>query len=262
LTKGELIFLGTGTSQGVPVIGSDSKVARSKDPRDKRLRTSALININGRAIAIDCGPDFRQQMLSEKVQNLNAILITHKHSDHIAGLDDIRPLYFKRNSAFPIYSNKETFDSIRLRFDYFFAEKKYPGVPSIEEILIKEVFEVDGIAITPLFLKHGNLDVLGFRIGDLAYITDANYIPDSEFKKLEGISKLVINALRFEKHHSHFTIDQAIEIAQKTKAQNTYLTHISENAGLHSDILAKLPKNIIPAYDSLKIQFNYSYDLF
>jgi phosphoribosyl 1,2-cyclic phosphate phosphodiesterase len=249
--------LGTGTSQGVPVIASNSEVARSKDPRDKRLRTSALINIDGRSIAIDCGPDFRQQMLTENVQDLNAILITHKHTDHIAGLDDIRPFYFKRNSPFPIYSNKETFDSIRLRFDYFFADDKYPGAPSIEEILIDEVFNVNGIGITPLFLKHGKLDVLGFRIGDLAYITDANHIPDSEFKKLEGIDKLVINALRFEKHHSHFTIDQAVEIAHKTRAKSTYLTHISENAGLHLNIQSKLPENIVVAFDGLKIEFNY-----
>ena len=250
----EVTFLGTGTSQGIPVIGSSHPVCLSDDAKDKRLRVSVLIAYRGYNFVIDCGPDFRQQMLANPVKKLDAILYTHEHSDHTLGLDDIRP-YFFRQGDIPLYAHERVMKSLRQRFDYIFAsENKYPGAPSVKEnVITNKTFKVCDIPVTPVNLMHNRVQVFGFRIGDFAYITDAKTIEEPEADKLQGVRVLVVNALRKEAHHSHFNLEEALEFIKKVDPERAYLTHISNRMGFHREVQAELPENVFLAYDNLKI---------
>lgn len=252
----EITFLGSGTSQGVPVIACDCAVCKSIDPKDKRLRSSVLININETTLIIDTGPDFRQQMLREDINSLDAVLFTHSHKDHMAGLDDIRAFNFKQKRAMDIYARSDCWKRLRLEYDYVFATEKYPGVPSVHDIEIseEETFSINGIEIIPILVWHYKMPVLGFRIGDFTYITDANRIDPEELLKIKGSSVLVINALQKTDHISHFTRDEAIQIAVKVGADQTYFTHISHRLGMHAEENKLLPDGINLAYDGLKIK--------
>lgn len=250
----EITFLGTGTSQGIPVIGSQHPVCLSSDPKDKRLRSSILIEYKNYTFVVDCGPDFRAQMLTNNVDNIDAILFTHEHSDHTAGLDDIRPFFFKQGDI-PVYAHPRVMDSLRRRFDYILnSENKYPGAPSVKEHIIgNQPFELAGISVLPIEVMHNRISVFGFRILNFAYITDAKTISQTELNKLEGVKVLVVNALRIEPHHSHFNLEEALEFIKQVKPQRAYLTHISHLLGFHEEVQAKLPKNVFLAYDNLKI---------
>lgn len=250
----EAVFLGTGTSQGIPVIGCECPVCHSADKKDRRLRSSLLLKINGQNIVIDAGPDFRQQMLFAQVKTLRAILITHEHADHIFGLDDVRSYNWIQKLPMDIYAEKRVLKSIERIFDYVFAENQYPGTPKMKLHTIEnEPFDIDEIHFVPVRCYHHKLPVFGFRIGGLSYITDTNYIDDGEIKKLYGSRVLIINALRKEKHISHFNLDQALEVIGKIHPGKAYLTHISHGFGRHEEIESLLPPNVFAAYDGLKI---------
>lgn len=250
----KVTFLGTGTSQGIPVIGSKHPVCHSEDPKDKRLRVSVLVQVDDLNIVIDCGPDFRQQMLSNPVERLDAILFTHEHSDHTVGLDDIRPYFFKQGDI-PIFAHKRVLTSLQERFAYIFSEEnKYPGAPSVQEnIITNETFEVKGLRVVPVNVMHNRVQVFGFRIHDFAYITDAKTIKEEEVEKLKGVDVLVINALRKEPHHSHFNLEEALEFIQRIHPKKAFLTHISHMLGFHEEVQAELPPNVYLAYDNLQI---------
>lgn len=248
-------FLGTGTSQGVPVIGSDHPVCRSTDPRDQRLRVSVLLSWDEYNFVIDCGPDFRQQMLRENCQRLDGVLLTHEHSDHTAGLDDIRPFYFRQGDI-AFYAHNRVFEALRLRFGYIFETKnKYPGAPTIEEIEIDKhsPFTVGGKQVIPIEVMHKDLPVLGFRIGGFTYLTDVKTIADEEIEKIKGTEVLVINALREAPHVSHLNVEEALAIADQVKPQRTYFTHISHLMGFHAEVEPQLPENVFLAYDGLQL---------
>ena len=251
----KVTFLGTGTSQGIPVIGSDHPVCQSNNPKDKRLRVSVLVEVDESNILIDCGPDFRQQMLANKVKRIDAILYTHEHSDHTIGLDDIRP-YFFRQGDLPVYAHTRVMASLQKRFDYIFAsENKYPGAPSVQEHVIEnKPFAVKGINVMPVNVMHNRVQVFGFRIRDFAYVTDAKTIEEKEAEKLKGVDVLVINALRKEPHHSHLNLEEALQFIQKIGPDRAYLTHISHHMGFHDEVQAQLPKNVFLAYDNLQIK--------
>lgn len=249
-------FLGTGTSQGVPVIGCDCAVCISKMPQDNRLRTSVFIESPEANIVIDSGPDFRYQMLRSGIRKLDAIIFTHGHKDHIAGLDDVRAYNFFQQKPMEVYANEDTIDSLKREFAYVFDNKTYPGIPQINIHEINgEPFEINGLRIVPIRVLHYRLEVLGFRIGDFTYITDANYIAPEELDKIRGSKTLVLNALRHEEHISHFTLRQAIDIATEVGVPETYFTHISHQLGLHEDIDRHLPTGMHLAYDGLKLHF-------
>ncbi|MFN5183093.1 MAG: MBL fold metallo-hydrolase [Bacteroidota bacterium] len=247
-------FLGTGTSQGIPVIGCKCIVCISNDSKDKRLRTSALIELNGVTIVIDSGPDFRQQMLRENVNHVDAILFTHEHKDHMAGLDDVRAYNYLTKKAMDIYGSKCVHEAIKRDFHYVFHSEKYPGVPDLN---LKEIsdapFWVNDVRILPIKVKHHKMNVNAFRINDFTYITDANKIEDNELEKVKGSKIIVLNALRKEPHISHFTLHQAIQLLTQLKPEKAYLTHFSHQLGLHKEIELELPEFILPAYDGLKI---------
>jgi phosphoribosyl 1,2-cyclic phosphate phosphodiesterase len=248
----KITFLGTGTSQGVPVIACECKACLSKDNKDKRLRTSIMVELNGKFIVIDTGPDFRQQMLRADVQQLDAVLFTHAHKDHTAGLDDIRAFNHKQNKEIDIYATKEVQESLSREFSYIFDNSGYPGIPQIKLITINnEPFKIGDILIQPIEVLHYKLPVLGFRIGDFSYITDANYIPEKAMQQLQNSKILVINALRIEKHISHFTLEQAIHVIQKLKPEKAYLIHMSHQIGTHEELSKTLPNNIFLSYDGL-----------
>jgi phosphoribosyl 1,2-cyclic phosphate phosphodiesterase len=248
-------ILGTGTSQGIPVIACNCKVCQSTDPNDTRLRTAALIEVDGVNIVIDAGPDFRQQMLREKVNNIDAILITHEHRDHVAGLDDVRAYNFINKKAVEIYADARVQEAIKSDFAYSFADKKYPGVPQINlHELINEPFEINGIMIIPIQVYHNKLPVFGFRIGDFSYITDANYISEEEKEKLSGTKYLVINALRKQKHISHYSLSESLDLIKELNPLRAYITHISHQMGLHHNVNEELPHGISLAYDGLRFE--------
>jgi len=251
----KIIFTGTGTSQGVPLIGCSCDVCTSPDPKDNRLRSSVLIENKGVRMVIDTGPDFRQQMLRYRVNTLDAVIFTHSHKDHIAGLDDIRAYNYFQQKAMDVYATLDTQNALRREFAYIFENQNYPGIPKINLHTIHEEasFEVLGNEIVPIKVLHYQMEVLGFRIGDFTYITDANYIPETEIEKIKGSKYLVINALRKEKHISHYTLDEAIEVAQNIGASKTYFTHISHQLGLHEEVERELPENIFLSYDGLTL---------
>lgn len=250
-----LTFLGTGTSQGVPIIGCDCPVCRSADFHDKRLRTSALITSGEEHIVIDAGPDFRQQMLTAGISRLQAILLTHEHVDHIFGLDDIRAFNYIQKRAVDIYAEPRVQTAIRRIYDYVFAADRYPGVPRMElHDLTDQPFTIGPTRFTPIRCYHHKLPILGFRTGDLTYLTDINAVPPHEMKKLEGTRILVVNALRREKHLSHFNLEEAIAFARKVGPAQTYLTHISHALGCHREVQASLPPGIFLAWDGLSLE--------
>lgn len=251
----KVTFLGTGTSQGVPVIGSTHPVCLSENPKDKRLRVSVLLSWGDYNYVIDCGPDFRQQMLTNNVDTLNGVLFTHEHADHTAGIDDIRP-YFFRQGDIPIYAHKRVIESLKKRFDYIFAdENRYPGAPavSINEVKNNVDFMIGGEEIIPVEADHNRLSVFGFRLKDFTYLTDVKRINENEIAKIKNTKVLVVNALRIEPHHSHFNLEEALEFIHKVEPETAYLTHISHLLGFHDEVEKKLPKNVHLAYDNLVI---------
>jgi phosphoribosyl 1,2-cyclic phosphate phosphodiesterase len=251
----KITFLGTGTSQGVPVIGCQCEVCRSLDYRDKRLRSSVYIQVNGTTIVVDTGPDFRQQMLRESIQHLDAVLFTHAHRDHTAGLDDVRAYNFKQHIHMPVYGTTETLRQLQSDFAYIFGAADYPGLPRINlHEITEETFVVHDIEVTPLPVAHLKMPVYGFRIKDFSYITDANFIPESTFQKLKGTKVLVINALQREHHISHFNLTEAIEVVKTINPEKAYFTHISHKLGLHKAVEKELPQNIFVAFDGLQFE--------
>lgn len=247
-------FLGTGHSQGIPLIACQCPVCQSPDPKDKRLRTSVHIATEDLSIVIDTGPDFRQQILRENIQNVDAVLYTHQHKDHISGLDDVRSLNFFQKKPMPLYGHKEALERIMHDYDYAFQENKYPGVP---QLILNEIenfaFKISELNILPIDVLHYNMRVFGYRIGNFTYITDASFISDKEKEKAYNSEVLVLNALFKENHYSHFSLSQATELAIELKPKKAYFTHISHRMGLHKEVLKELPENIELAYDGLKI---------
>ena len=255
MSKARLTFLGTGTSQGVPMIGCGCDVCRSSDPRDKRLRSSVLVDYEGLRILVDAGPDFRQQMLRAGITHVDAILLTHNHKDHTGGLDDIRAFNYLEKKASEIYCEKYVEDSLRMEYGYAFAEKKYPGVPEWHVHNINEhPFTIRTVEITPIRGIHYKLPVLGFRFGNIAYCTDMNNIPEEEFCKLHGLDHFIINCVRYDKHISHYSLEEAIEVAQKVGAKHSWLTHLSHQLPTYNELAAELPEGILPAYDGLVLE--------
>jgi phosphoribosyl 1,2-cyclic phosphate phosphodiesterase len=249
----KITFLGTGTSQGVPVIACECATCRSTDPHDNRLRTSLLLETGDVTLLFDAGPDFRQQMLREKVKKLDAIIITHEHKDHIAGMDDVRAFNYKSQDAIDIYAEERVQKTIRREFSYVFSEHQYPGIPKMRLNTINDFnFIIKGIEITPIRVRHMNLEIYGFRVGNFAYITDASYIPESSKEKLFGVKYFVINALRKEKHISHFNLREAIDVIREISPKRAFITHISHQMGLAKDVTPELPAGIALAYDSLQ----------
>ncbi len=251
----KIIFLGTGTSQGVPVIGCKCEVCRSEDPRDKRLRTSIFMEVQGSNIVVDAGPDFRQQMLREQISKLDAILITHEHNDHIIGLDDVRPFNFITRTKMPIFATSGVQKSLKTRFAYAFDPNPYPGAPGfhLHTISKNNAFDVDVVKIIPIEVIHGKMPVLGFRIGDFTYITDAKSIADQELEKVKGTKVLVLNALRHDPHYSHLNLKEALEIVEIIAPEKAYFTHVSHAMGLTAAINDSLPENVMLAHDGLRI---------
>ncbi len=250
----KLSFLGTGTSQGVPVIACQCDVCLSEDSRDKRLRSSVLIETGGKTIVIDTGPDFRQQMLTRGGRSLDAILYTHGHRDHVGGLDDIRAFNFLTRRPVDIYAEQRVIRALQNEFPYIFAERRYPGIPQVNVHIIDATpFNVNGVGIIPVRTLHYHLPVLGFRIGAMAYITDTNLIPEDELNKLEGLKILVICALRKKEHISHFNLEQALAVIERVQPESAYLTHIGHQLGLHAEVEKELPGRVHLAYDELHL---------
>ncbi|GIV34228.1 MAG: MBL fold metallo-hydrolase [Chitinophagales bacterium] len=250
----EVVFLGTGTSGGVPMVGCYTGVCLSDNPKDKRLRSSVLLHVNGKTIVIDCGPDFRQQMLREQVRKIDAIVFTHSHKDHTGGLDDIRGFNYVLKKAIPLYMDAETEKAIRRQYDYIFGNSDYPGVPKVEiHNFGNEPFWVEGVRFIPIEALHYRMRVYAFRIGDFTYVTDANFIAPQEKEKIKGSRVLVLNALRKEPHISHFTLSQALELVDELKPEKAYLTHISHQLGYHEEVNRSLPAGVELAYDGLRI---------
>ena len=254
----KITFLGTGTSQGIPVIGSDHPVSFSKDLKDKRLRSSILVQYEDIAFSIDCGPDFRQQMLRADCKKLDAIIFTHEHADHTSGIDDTRPFFF-RQGKIPIYLHERVLNSLKERFAYIFdLTKRYPGAPDFEVNLINKdsKFHIKDLTIIPVESMHMKLAVLGFRINNFAYLTDVKTIKKEELEKLKNLDVLVINALRFDPHPSHLNVDEATDIINQINPKMTYFTHISHNMGFHEEVCEKLPANVTLAYDGLVVELD------
>lgn len=253
----KVTFLGTGTSQGIPIIGSDHPVCLSEDPRDKRLRVSVMVEWDDYRYIVDCGPDFRQQMLTNNVDRVDGILFTHEHADHTAGLDDIRPFYFRQGNL-PIYGHKRVLRSLEKRFDYIFVEphQRYPGAPEVDQYEIKnnQSFKLGNLNIIPVNVWHHNLQVFGYRFDKFAYLTDVKTIDTSELEKLKGLDVLVINALRIQPHISHLNLEEALALIERINPKKAYLTHISHMLGFHAKVEANLPNNVFLAFDNLTIE--------
>ncbi len=250
----KVTVLGSGTSQGLPVIACNCKVCKSNDQFDKRLRTSILIETNSNNIVIDAGPDFRQQMLREQVKKLDAILITHGHRDHIGGIDDIRAFNWIQQKSMDIYGRKSVLDSIKKEFSYAFEDEKYPGVPDINmHIIENKPFKINDTKITPINALHHKLNVFGFRLGNFSYLTDVNTISPEELDKMRGSKYVIINALRKRKHLSHFSLEEAIDILIDLKPEHGYITHISHEMGHYKEVQKELPDGVSLLYDGLKL---------
>jgi phosphoribosyl 1,2-cyclic phosphate phosphodiesterase len=254
----KITFLGTGTSQGVPVIGCKCTVCQSTNPLDNRLRVSAWVEIANKSIIIDTTPDFRYQMIRAKVEKIDAVLVTHEHRDHIGGLDDIRPFNFKQDQSINLYAQQRVCEEIKQAYQYIF-NSNYPGIPQLNLVPVVEnqpfyLFD-NQVVITPIPVMHGKLPILGYRIGDLAYLTDVKTIPEESLAKLQNVKVLVISALHQLEHHAHATLEEALELAQKINAKQTYFIHMSHRMGLHAEISQNLPANIQFAYDMLSIEF-------
>ena len=253
----KITFLGTGTSQGIPVIGSRHPVCLSTNAKDKRLRSSVLIETENLSFTIDCGPDFRQQMLKAQCERLDGILFTHEHSDHTSGIDDIRP-YFFRQGEIAVYASKLVIDGLKKRFGYIFnSDNKYPGAPSVK---VKQIdkdssFQLGDLKIIPVEVMHNRLSVLGYRIRDFAYLTDVKTIAPEEMDKLYDLDVLILNCLRISPHPTHLNLEEALVIIDKLKPKKTYFTHISHYLGFHDEVDAKLPDNVFLAYDTLQVSF-------
>jgi phosphoribosyl 1,2-cyclic phosphate phosphodiesterase len=248
----KITFLGTGTSQGVPVIACECNICKSEDQHDKRLRTSLLLETADTTLLFDAGPDFRQQMLRENVLKLDSIFLTHEHKDHIAGLDDVRAFNYKSQDAIDIYAEERVQKALKKEYSYVFSEYQYPGVPKMRlKDITGQTITVHGVIIEPIRVFHYRLPVYGFRIGNFAYITDANYIPEESKEKLFGVKYLVINALRKEKHISHFSLREAVDFIHEISPKKAFITHISHQMGHYSDVSKELPSGIVLAYDGL-----------
>ena len=249
-----LTFLGTGTSQGVPMLLSDEEVNLSLDKKDKRLRSSVLLTWNNKNILIDCGPDFRYQMLRAEVKSLEAILFSHEHSDHIAGLDDIRPYCYKQG-ALDIYAQQRVMNSLEARYDYIFAKQnRYPGAARVlENIVTQAAFYINQKQIVPIKIMHGALEIFGYRIENIAYLTDVKTIPSAEKEKLKDLNVLVVSALRIEAHPTHMNLEEALSLIKELNPQKAYITHISHRLGFHKEVSKQLPKNVFLAYDGLVV---------
>jgi len=253
-----ITLLGTGTSQGVPVIGCDCKVCQSRDAQDKRLRTSAMLEWDNHRLVIDCGPDFRTQMLREQVKHIDAILYTHEHADHTAGLDDIRPLYFRQKKPVPIYALQRVLNNLQQRFDYIFTrENRYPGAPEVapQSLQAGQKFSLNGLNISALDVLHGDLPILGYIFDSkIAYITDAKKLPEKSKKKLQGIELLIINALHHKPHKMHLNLKESLALIAEIKPRKAVLTHISHHMGTYKEIAPKLPAHVIMGFDGLKME--------
>jgi len=251
----EITFLGTGTSQGVPVIGCRCPVCQSTDDRDKRLRTSALVSTQNKNFVIDAGPDFRQQLLRENISQVDAILITHEHNDHIIGMDDVRPLNFLHRKSMPVFAEKRVQNELKTRFAYIFDENPYPGAPRLTLHDIEDEIDlvIEDVRITPIRAWHGNLPVLGFRFGDFTYLSDLNYLEDEVLNKVKGTKYLAIDALHHSFHHSHLNLKQALQMIEIIQPDQAYLIHMSHRMGRHEEVDATLPENVRLAYDGMKI---------
>jgi phosphoribosyl 1,2-cyclic phosphate phosphodiesterase len=251
----KVTFLGTGTSQGIPIIACECEVCSSNDSKDKRLRTSILIESEKTSIVVDTGPDFRQQMLREQVKKLDAVVFTHDHKDHTAGFDDIRGFNWASKQPMEVFANHQVEVTLKRDFHYAFAAKKYPGVPNLNlHIIDLQPFSVGKLTLTPIQVMHHKLPVYGYRVGDFTYITDANYISEEEKEKIRGTKVLVLNALRKTDHISHFSLEQAIALSQEVGAERTYFTHLSHQMGFHAEVNSQLPKGMEIAYDGLKVE--------
>ncbi len=253
----KVTFLGTATSTGLPVIGCKCKVCNSGNRKDMRLRSSVLVEIDNLSLVIDCGPDFRWQMLRARVNTIDAILLTHEHRDHVGGLDDVRGFNYSLRKSIDVYAEQRVIDNLKSDFSYIFSESKYPGAP---EILLNKIdnqsFTLKDVSIVPIRIMHNKLEILGFRIGDFAYITDGSHIPEEELAKLQNLKVLVLNALRHKKHFSHFSLEEALSVIDKIKPQKACLTHISHGLGLHEEVNQNIPEHIRLAFDGLTLQID------
>ncbi len=254
-SRTNITILGTGTSQGIPVIGCDCKICTSTDDKDKRLRVSVLVSINEKNMVVDAGPDFRQQMLRTNMKELHAILLTHAHNDHIIGLDDVRPFNFRQKGDIPIYASEFVISQVRERFSYIFSKNPYPGSPQLDlqQIPKDRHLAIEGVTIQPIEAMHGSLPVYGFRFGDFTYLTDIKTISEKERLKAKYSKVLVLNALHHKEHHSHLNLKQALELIEELSPEQAYLTHLSHNMGLHAEVSKYLPPNVGLAYDGQQI---------
>lgn len=252
----KIYFLGTGTSQGIPVIGSADPVCLSSDFKDKRLRTSIFVEWDGSIFQIDCGPDFRQQMLTSKCPKIDALLFTHEHADHTAGFDDIRPFCFMQKKPLPVYAQSRVVNELKKRFEYIFEkENRYPGAPSVDIFEIEEdkSFVINYKEIIPISILHGDLPILGYRFENFAYLTDVKYINENSLEKLKNLDVLVINALRIVEHPTHNNLDEALKFIEIIKPKKAYLTHVGFQLGFHEEVQKRLPKDVYLAFDNLQI---------
>ena len=245
----KITFLGTGTSQGIPMIANTEPVSLSENPKDKRLRCSAMIEWEGARYIIDCGPDFRQQMLREKVDWISGVLFTHEHADHTAGIDDLRPFTYKMGEV-PIYANERVIENLKVRFAYIFAtENRYAGAPKLQENIVpNDSFELHGVEVTPIEVMHGKLPIYAYRFGDVAYITDLKSISEEEKRKLQNLDVLIVNALRIQEHPTHLNLEEALKFVQEIRPKRAYFTHISHRLGFHHEIEKELPENVFLSY--------------